>query len=167
ISDTSAGLKYLHGLNPPICHGDLKSLNILVNAQYRAVIADFGSARYARDSTGIPHNTSAGFGGTIRWASPEVLSGFKPSLPSDIWSLGWVAWEIMTDKLPHHEADNDLSVVLNVLEGRIAHFGGDKHMAQMKTLCDLVLNCWTVDPKQRPTASDFSVSISLMVRRHI
>ncbi|KAG8930722.1 hypothetical protein FRC01_002372 [Tulasnella sp. 417] len=62
----------------------------------------------------------------------------------------------MTDKLPHHEADNDLSVVLNVLEGRIAHFGGDKHMAQMKTLCDLVLNCWTVDPKQRPTASDFS-----------
>lgn len=72
--------------------------------------------------------------------------------------------QIMTDKLPHHEADNDLSVVLNVLEGRIAHFGGDKHMAQMKTLCDLVLNCWTVDPKQRPTASDFSVSISLMVR---
>lgn len=69
----------------------------------------------------------------------------------------------MTDKLPHHEADNDLSVVLNVLEGRIAHFGGDKHMAQMKTLCDLVLNCWTVDPKQRPTANDFSVSISLMV----
>ncbi|KAG8941279.1 hypothetical protein FRC04_004641 [Tulasnella sp. 424] len=202
ISDTSAGLKYLHGLNPPICHGDLKSLNILVNGQYRAVIADFGSARFARDSTASSFNsprspsmklpppspilpesspsffqspgpqfltmssmsqqTSAGFGGTIRWASPEVLSGFKGSLPSDLWSLGWVAWEIMTDKLPHHEADNDLSVVLNVLEGRIAHFGGDKHMAQMKTLCDLVLNCWTVDPKQRPTASDFSVSISLM-----
>ncbi|KAG8998044.1 hypothetical protein FRB90_012392 [Tulasnella sp. 427] len=201
IYDTSSGLKYLHSLNPPICHGDLKSLNILVNAQYRAVVADFGSARFARDSTsssfGSPRSpslklppspllsdtsssffqspgpqfltmssmsqqTTAGFGGTIRWASPEVLSGFKPSLPSDIWSLGWVAWELMTDKLPHHDADNDLSVVLNVLEGRIAHFGGDKHMAQMNTLCDLVLNCWTVDPKQRPTAGDFNVSISLM-----
>ncbi|KIO16642.1 hypothetical protein M407DRAFT_33714 [Tulasnella calospora MUT 4182] len=45
IRDTWEGLLYLHTREPPICHGDLKSLNILVNASYNAVITDFGSAR--------------------------------------------------------------------------------------------------------------------------
>ncbi|KIO22323.1 hypothetical protein M407DRAFT_28121 [Tulasnella calospora MUT 4182] len=45
IKDTFEGVKYLHSRQPPICHGDLKSFNILVSASYRAVITDFGSAR--------------------------------------------------------------------------------------------------------------------------
>ncbi|KIO28882.1 hypothetical protein M407DRAFT_229133, partial [Tulasnella calospora MUT 4182] len=50
INDVAKGLSYLHGRNPPICHGDLKSLNILVNSENRAIITDFGSARTV-DST--------------------------------------------------------------------------------------------------------------------
>ncbi|KIO20873.1 hypothetical protein M407DRAFT_29532 [Tulasnella calospora MUT 4182] len=46
IADVAEGLSYLHGRNPPICHGDLKSLNILVSSGNRAVITDFGSARF-------------------------------------------------------------------------------------------------------------------------
>ncbi|KIO20719.1 hypothetical protein M407DRAFT_29658 [Tulasnella calospora MUT 4182] len=45
IDDVATGLSYLHERDPPICHGDLKSLNILVNPENRAVITDFGSAR--------------------------------------------------------------------------------------------------------------------------
>ncbi|KIO20722.1 hypothetical protein M407DRAFT_29661 [Tulasnella calospora MUT 4182] len=45
IHDVAKGLTYIHGRDPPICHGDLKSLNILVNQKNRAVITDFGSAR--------------------------------------------------------------------------------------------------------------------------
>ncbi|KIO24753.1 hypothetical protein M407DRAFT_25902 [Tulasnella calospora MUT 4182] len=41
----SLGISYLHGRNPPVCHGDLKSLNILVNSDSQALITDFGSAR--------------------------------------------------------------------------------------------------------------------------
>ncbi|KIO17100.1 hypothetical protein M407DRAFT_85297, partial [Tulasnella calospora MUT 4182] len=43
------GLEYLHSRKPPICHGDLKSLNILVSSSYRAIITDFGSARVLDD----------------------------------------------------------------------------------------------------------------------
>ncbi|KIO19446.1 hypothetical protein M407DRAFT_246160, partial [Tulasnella calospora MUT 4182] len=50
IQDTFEGLKYLHTRQPPICHGDLKSLNILVSSSYRAIITDFGSARVVRES---------------------------------------------------------------------------------------------------------------------
>ncbi|KIO30606.1 hypothetical protein M407DRAFT_20328, partial [Tulasnella calospora MUT 4182] len=45
IHDVACGLEYLHSRDPPICHGDLKSLNVLVTSQNRAVITDFGSAR--------------------------------------------------------------------------------------------------------------------------
>ncbi|KIO27789.1 hypothetical protein M407DRAFT_22963 [Tulasnella calospora MUT 4182] len=36
IQDTANGLEYLHSQKPPICHGDLKSLNILVNSSHHA-----------------------------------------------------------------------------------------------------------------------------------
>ncbi|KAG9036823.1 hypothetical protein FS837_001604, partial [Tulasnella sp. UAMH 9824] len=45
IQDVAEGIAYLHGQQPPICHGDLKAANILVNSDYRALITDFGSAR--------------------------------------------------------------------------------------------------------------------------
>lgn len=32
---------------------------------------------------------------SLRWAAPEVVrDGERPSLPSDIWSAGWVCWEV-------------------------------------------------------------------------
>ncbi|KIO24553.1 hypothetical protein M407DRAFT_51469, partial [Tulasnella calospora MUT 4182] len=51
IYDVSCGIQYLHIRNPPVRHGDLKSANILVNSRNRAVITDFGSARFLEDPT--------------------------------------------------------------------------------------------------------------------
>ncbi|KIO19000.1 hypothetical protein M407DRAFT_61371, partial [Tulasnella calospora MUT 4182] len=50
IQDMFGGLGYLHTREPPIRHGDLKSLNILVSSSYEAIITDFGSARLVTDN---------------------------------------------------------------------------------------------------------------------
>ncbi|KIO32084.1 hypothetical protein M407DRAFT_38542, partial [Tulasnella calospora MUT 4182] len=50
IEDVVTGVEYLHTRQPSICHGDLKSLNILVNSSYHAMITDFGSARSKPDA---------------------------------------------------------------------------------------------------------------------
>lgn len=31
---------------------------------------------------------------TLRWAAPELVAGGLPSLASDVWSLGWICWEV-------------------------------------------------------------------------
>ncbi|KAG9036822.1 hypothetical protein FS837_001603 [Tulasnella sp. UAMH 9824] len=58
IQDVAEGIAYLHAQEPPICHGDLKSANILVNSDFRALITDFGSARFTEPNA--PSSADAG-----------------------------------------------------------------------------------------------------------
>ncbi|KIO28175.1 hypothetical protein M407DRAFT_22654 [Tulasnella calospora MUT 4182] len=194
INDVVTGVEYLHSREPPIWHGDLKSLNILVNDEGGAVVTDFGSARVLSDRdtkrpnsepvslfepTPIPDDDN-GFTGSerpelitvlraltgpawsTRWASPERLNGQSPDLPSDIWALGWVCWEVMTDSLPFHGISNDANIILRVVTGKLPPIGENEHMAQIRALCGLLLDCWNPDPNRRPTASDCLRIISYM-----
>ncbi|KIO18584.1 hypothetical protein M407DRAFT_83778, partial [Tulasnella calospora MUT 4182] len=119
IFDVTRGIEYIHTQEPPICHGDLKSLNILVNSNYRAVITDFGSARRltqedignqaqkieteeqsapsleATFTASANTITLTGNEFTLRWAAPELLSDNNPSIEIDIWALGWIAYEVI------------------------------------------------------------------------
>lgn len=42
LADVTQGCRFLHSALPPVIHGDLKSANILVDARFRAKVADFG-----------------------------------------------------------------------------------------------------------------------------
>lgn len=93
-------------------------LNVLVNRGRRGVITDFGCARRLQQPdlsmqieqlqepsrsaqplnvTFHPSNniiTLTGNGYTLRWAAPELLVEDQLSLWSDIWALGWIAYEV-------------------------------------------------------------------------
>lgn len=43
--DIAKGLRYLHGLDPPVVHGDVKPSNVLLDSSFNVKIADFGLAR--------------------------------------------------------------------------------------------------------------------------
>ncbi|KIO19618.1 hypothetical protein M407DRAFT_30732, partial [Tulasnella calospora MUT 4182] len=182
IQDAFEGLKHLHSRQPPICHGDLKSLNILVSASYRAIITDFGSARVVGESedggtvqgSPLPANsdpisekdstpirvvatanqlTLTGPAWSLRWAPPEVVNGSLQGLASDIWSIGWVCWEIMTNKLPFAELHSESAITLKVAHGEVPSASEDKQLSQIARLCSLMTNCWAFDPRERPSVS--------------
>ncbi len=63
-------MAYLHGHSPPILHRDLKSLNILIDDNWRAKVADFGMTKFAEDGT----MTQCG---SPLWMAPEMIQNKK------------------------------------------------------------------------------------------
>ncbi|KIO19402.1 hypothetical protein M407DRAFT_54875, partial [Tulasnella calospora MUT 4182] len=153
IKDTFDGIRYLHTRKPPICHGDLKSLNILVSSSYRAVITDFGSARTISTTEGelIGEENVPGPAWSLRWAAPEVVNGERQNLASDIWAVGWVCWEIMTNQLPFHELSSEGLITLKVIQGEVPVTRADEQLSQVVRLCSLMTDCWIFTPGDRPS----------------
>ena len=80
-------------------HGDVKPSNIGFTAGGSPKLLDFGLAREANGG-GIA-------GGTLRYASPEVLSGHPAEEGDDIWSLAAVLYEMVAGEHPFAGADVD------------------------------------------------------------
>ncbi|KAG8917019.1 hypothetical protein FRC01_002717 [Tulasnella sp. 417] len=186
INDVSAGVEYLHNREPPINHGDLKSVNVLVNSKYRAVITDFGSARHHtaedpdRETTRLTkkelqhaRSPEAKFCPstntitltrnhyTLRWAAPELLQDENVGLACDIWALGCVAYEVMTNSIPFHDV-KDAVVIRRVVNGDLLSVSSDARMLVFQALCSLVEQCWNMDPSKRPTAEECQDAIYWM-----
>ncbi len=101
IGDVAKALDYAH--NCGVIHRDIKPSNIMVgpNSQYK--VADFGIARLL-DATTRLTTTSIGFIGTALYASPEQIRGRGVDRRSDVYSLGVVAYELLTGRLPFDES---------------------------------------------------------------
>lgn len=54
--DVARGIEHLHGLNPPVIHGDLKPSNVLLDRGFNAKIADFGLARVRSEQVAVTVN---------------------------------------------------------------------------------------------------------------
>lgn len=92
IRDAAAGLAHAHARR--IMHRDLKPENILILRDGRAAISDFGVARFAKGPTAT--YTEAG---TLGYMAPEQAYG-RPGLTSDVFSLGLIAYELLTGVRP-------------------------------------------------------------------
>ncbi|KAG0476354.1 hypothetical protein HPP92_013195 [Vanilla planifolia] len=96
VCGQAKGINYLHCLNPPIVHWDLKSPNLLVDKNWSVKVCDFGLSRL-KANTFI---SSKSVGGTAEWMAPEFLRGERTDEKSDVFSFGVVLWELLTMQQP-------------------------------------------------------------------
>ncbi|KAG8929695.1 hypothetical protein FRC01_003917 [Tulasnella sp. 417] len=154
IRDSTDGLAYLHGRSPPIWHGDLKAGNVLINAQRKAVLADFGVSKPMEvGPTGL--TTSKVLKGTLRYSSPELLDddeeGASCDLPSDIWALGCLALEILTGRIPYAEKKTERTILVAILKGQ-PPCKAEQLSIPIPSISLLLAKCWTPEPNERPSA---------------
>ncbi|HUU06107.1 MAG TPA: bifunctional serine/threonine-protein kinase/formylglycine-generating enzyme family protein [Patescibacteria group bacterium] len=94
FSQIGSALDYAHGKG--IVHRDIKPANILVGRDLKVSIVDFGIARTAASTM-----TQTGMlMGTPRYMSPEQIAGKKVDNRSDIFSLGAILYELLTQHNP-------------------------------------------------------------------
>ena len=92
VREVASGLAYAH--EQRIFHRDVKPENILIFADGRAAISDFGASRFAKGA-----ERTVTEAGTLGYMAPEQAYG-RGRLTSDVFSLGLIAYEILTGVLP-------------------------------------------------------------------
>lgn len=109
-------LKYAH--EKSIIHRDLKPANILINRQGKPIVADFGLARSLSKDSKI---TQAGeLIGTFSYMAPELLRGKQPSRQSDIYSLGIILYEMLTQRHPYgKDNSNKMTMIYRIVNEEV------------------------------------------------
>ncbi|KAJ7705846.1 kinase-like domain-containing protein, partial [Mycena olivaceomarginata] len=122
VRDIASGLKYLHNLDPPVVHGDIKGANILIDDGGHACLADFGLA-LAVESQGLDTSSAGSTRGTFRWMAPEILDSSRKAerqaslTKRDVYAIGCTFLEIYTGihPFPHLK---DIEIVHHVVTKR-------------------------------------------------
>ncbi|KAG9042650.1 hypothetical protein FS837_010601 [Tulasnella sp. UAMH 9824] len=162
VRGLTLGAAYLHSLDPPISHGDIKPPNVLISDNLDAVLCDFGLGTF----TGVPSGltTSITVKGSTRYMSPEIfLDEAQHTLESDVWAWACTIFEILTDIGPYSGVLTDGRVLLAITNGTppgsldllnsLAPNVDMPLQSTLDTLRHLISQCWSFDPHQRPSFS--------------
>lgn len=170
IEDGSLGDQLMHGPIPPgqsrrwlaeiadaldyahrngVIHRDIKPANILIDHHGRAMLADFGIALSANNTSQFATSI-----GTLAYMSPEQLDG-KPLDPrSDIYSVGILLYQLLTAELPY-DAHDTHGMRKAIASSAIHSTGnGGQLSPELRGVC---LKCLAHDPNKRyATANDLA-----------
>ncbi|CAL8081488.1 unnamed protein product [Orchesella dallaii] len=143
----SRGMEYL--ASRKVLHGDLAARNVLLAEDNIVKICDFGLAKemykdykYKKKSEGVLL--------PVKWMAIESIYYGVFSTQSDTWSFGVVLWELFTlGKTPYPGMDADERFYKRIGEG----YRMEKPALAPSCVYDIMLECWSQEPTERPSFS--------------
>jgi serine/threonine protein phosphatase PrpC len=98
VDQIARGLTALH--RQEMLHQDLRPANVMIDRSSTVKIIDLGSTHVAgvAESRGVEESQALG---TVQYMAPEYLTGDVASPQSDVFSLGVIAYQLLTGRLPY------------------------------------------------------------------
>ena len=110
-----------HGESHGIVHRDLKPENLMVTADGRVKIADFGIAKATtKMQTGAFLTATGTTVGTPTYMAPEQAMAQDIGAWTDLYSVGCMAFEMFTGNVPFHDSDAPMAILLRHVNEPIA-----------------------------------------------
>ncbi|KAI6035228.1 kinase-like domain-containing protein [Pisolithus orientalis] len=156
IKHICEGVNVLHNMVPPIVHGDIRGVNIVINESGDPLLADFGFSRIVQDLTGVAITESCGMLDSYRWAARELLVGGNLTLKADVYAFGMTVLELMSHREPWSQVRFPFHVVAKVSDGERPLRPSDKETVSRgldDRLWELLESCWE-EFENRPTMSE-------------
>ena len=160
VRDLLSALDYAH--KQGIVHRDIKPANLLIEPGGRVKLTDFGVARI--QDSGEATRTQGSMVGTLKYMAPEQVQGQKIDARADLFSVGVVLYQLLTDKRPF-DGDNDFSIIHQI----IGHHPPPPSSVNPKlpgALDAVVARALAKTREERfATARDFAVALQAAIRR--
>ncbi|XP_070248856.1 receptor-interacting serine/threonine-protein kinase 2 [Myotis yumanensis] len=173
LHEIALGVNYLHNMNPPLLHHDLKTQNILLDNEFHVKIADFGLSKWRMMSLSQSRNSKAApEGGTIIYMPPENYEPgqkARASVKHDIYSYAVIMWEVLSRKQPFEDVTNPLQIMYSVSQGHRPDTSeeslppGTPHRARMVSLIE---GGWAQNPDERPSFLKCLIELEPVLRTY-
>ncbi|KAJ0398139.1 hypothetical protein P43SY_004336 [Pythium insidiosum] len=164
--DIVEALVYVHSFSPPLVHRDLKSRNVLLSAEMRGKLSDFGVSRFQSEN----QTMTAGVG-TSRWLAPEVITGScgEYNQACDIYSFGVLLSELDTHlvpfsnlRLPSGNPMPEVAILQHVSNGDLKPTFFE--MTCPSGILTLAQRCLSVNPSDRPSAVEAAYALRTSIK---
>jgi eukaryotic-like serine/threonine-protein kinase len=144
-----------HAHRAGIVHRDVKPANILLedSDEIAVRLLDFGLAQF----DGADTLTAVGdVPGTLAYIAPERLDGGDATPQSDVWSVGVLLWETLTDKHPFWGMP--IQEVARAIQAGAPPIASERR-GLPRRLVSAVDTALAIDPNRRPSASDLAAEL--------
>ncbi|XP_007536133.1 ankyrin repeat and protein kinase domain-containing protein 1 isoform X2 [Erinaceus europaeus] len=166
VHETSLAMNFLHSIQPPLLHLDLKPGNILLDSNMHVKISDFGLSKWMEQSTRRQYIERSALRGTLSYIPPEMFleSDRAPGPKYDVYSFGIVIWELLTQKKPYAGCSM-MTIIIRVAAGARPPLQPvpPEWPVEAQQMVDLMRRCWDQDPEKRPCFPDIMEETDMLL----